>query len=301
MNINIEQLIDPCKRDPFTVRDIDGEQNVVVACPWRNEFFGQVDPERVRFVSIGSRVDNLDFLKNFKFVTTLSLYYEYVDIESICELKNVRTLRIWHSKGPKIRFAEFPALQSCTAHWSSCLSGIFEARNLKHLYLESFPKAYADRLSALKNLVRLTILGCGTQSLESLGELSKLQWLRLARMYKLADNEFISRCENLRILQVQNCSGFGSLKPLQKLKHLERVMLSSVGPVDSLKPLRGMANLKAIVLSGARKTCLVDGDLSVRETLPNLTRFSVLGKSGVHWVSDQEDWDWYKLDLLEDL
>lgn len=263
------------EQPPFQIDEKEGEPWMTLNCVWNGETARAAAETGIVGLTVGPENPDLSFLKELSHLQGFSYLHDGADIGPIHHLTNLRSLVMFNVRGPKVDFTCFPKLESCNLGWSPTLSRVFEARSLRRACFDRLPSKSFPGVANLTELRRLTIFSGSIETLEPLGGLTHLEYLRIARMRKMQDASAVSRLANLRLLNVQDCWGFSTLGHLSPLIQLETLFLEGVGPVDTLRPLAGFKNLQRFALFGIRDTHLIDGDVSVLEGLPNLERYSV--------------------------
>lgn len=264
------------EQPPFQIDEKESGPWMTLRCVWNDETARAAAEAGIVGLSVGPANSDLSFLKDLSHLRGLSYLHDGADIGPIHHLTNLKTLGMYNMRGPKVDFTCFPNLEKCNLGlWSPTVSRVFEARSLRELCLDGLPNKHLSGIANLTELRRLTIFSGSIETLEPLGGLTHLEYLRIARMRKLQDATAVARLTNLRELKVQECWGFSTLGHLSSLTRLRELTLDGVGPVDTLTPLATLANLTKIWLYGIRSTHLIDRDVSVLERLPDLERYWV--------------------------
>ncbi|AIE84365.1 hypothetical protein [Fimbriimonas ginsengisoli] len=261
---------------PFQIDKKESGPWMTLRCVWNDETARAAAEAGIVGLSVGPENSDLSFLKDLSHLQGFSYLHDGADIGPIHHLVNLRWLGMFNMRGPKVDFTRFPNLEECNLDpWSPTVSRVFEAHWLRRLCLDRLPNKHFSGIANLAWLRRLTIFSGSIETLEPIGGLTHLEYLRIARMRKLRDASAIARLTNLHELKVQDCWGFSTLNHLSSLTRLEELTLDGVGPVDTLTPLATLVNLTRFWLYGIRNTHLVDRGVSVLERLPNLERYWV--------------------------
>lgn len=182
------------------------------------------------------------------------------NIEHIHMLKQLRNLEITTYCNTPIDFSVFAHLERCSLEWRKGAESVFNVGTLKKLFLNAPPLTDCLRLQRLGNLEDLAILNAPLATMRGIGVLSGLSKLRLGNLKKLTDPSEIAELLRLEELEVDSCSGFGSIEFASALRSLRVLVLDNVGPVSSFSPLKSTNRLDTLIF--AESTNVLDGDLS---------------------------------------
>ncbi len=278
----------------FRTRPFKDGIEVILNQDWNEKIKASLEGRKILRLAVWDRVSNVEFVSELTAIESLVIRYVKLDLTPLYHLQGLRHISAWSEKGPKLMFSKFEKLKECDVEYTNKMEDLVHANGLTRLYVGNLAKKLAGGLSNLQELRRLTILGCATDSLESLGELNNLHFLRIARMHKLQGYEFLSSLQNLRVLQIQSCADMISLEMLDGLEKLEYLFLSGVGELSSLEPLKGLKNLRALVISGNR-TKVKDLKLDCFQTFPNLCRLYIEGARKPVWTSSEDNLSWNEM------
>ena len=220
---------------------------------------------KVIMLSLPSSGEGLAFLAKCASITNLRLSLEdsgEFDISPIYQLPNLEKIEFGAIAKEDIDFSKMPNIRNVIIDWSSALSSIFHATQLKSLHLQGISTVKITDLSflsELKNLEELHIAYAKCQSLSGVESLKKLRVLHLESMPKLTDIAALAKLKLLDSLGISNCNKIVDIhSTLEKLTQLQTLGLKhrKIQSVDFVRKLR---KLKVINFTGSS---LIDGDLT---------------------------------------
>lgn len=246
---------------------------LIVRSAWTEEIekeFYHLDVKGVRFLGGGAYLkDNLVKISKLPGIHLLQIVdWAIDDIGAIDNLSDLRQLSLSTQCPLRLSFENFAKLERLSFEWQAGGEKALALSNLKHLFINRIPKVHIDKLSGLKSLESLALLGCPASNLNVLSEMRELQALRIGLFRRLESNQFLSSLVKLSDLWVQSCGGFHSIDVLQDLILMRVLILEGVGNIESLIPLSSLSNLERVALY--ENTNIVDGKLSVLKLLPHL-------------------------------
>jgi hypothetical protein len=203
---------------------------------------------------------NIEFIRTLPGCLHLTVTkWSEIDLSPISQITTLKSLSLGTRSSTNLDFSGLDSLEECAVHWMPGLAGVLDLKSLRQLSIVNLPKAQVSRLSGQK-LESLQILGCSAESLDPVGGLSNLHYLRLALCSRLTGIGFLSHMTRLEEMYIQSCRGFRDLTPLASLPGLRKVVLEDMGDIESLAPLASMPSLEWFSLIGRSR--LLGGDLS---------------------------------------
>jgi Leucine-rich repeat (LRR) protein len=192
-----------------------------------------------------------------------------VDLEPLHTLVELRSLTLTTAAKTCLDFSNFPKLEECYIYGRIKTRGLYGHPNLRLLYM--YPREKDLSLFAnMPNLRSLTIISRTLESLNGIANLKDLTHLEIHYASRLRSLEGIQALTKLNHLSVSTCRGITDVSPIGSLVQLEELALNNNGNIDSFKPLLALTNLRS--LGFYETTNVVDGDLSLFDRLPHLTK-----------------------------
>ncbi len=211
----------------------------------------------------GYRGSNLDFLKNYPFLETITIqYYGDIDISAIHYLNNLKkiAINIITNDTQLIDFTCFPILDTCFFDWRPKAKSIFQCTTLRDLRISKFKKDDLANLQELTNLESLLISSSPIKSLKGIENL-KLSSLKLNYLTKLDSLTYIEGLANsLQELDIHACKKINSIESISFLKRLDKLGVNNCGEISSIKPIKNLKKLDRF--NFWETTNILDGDMT---------------------------------------
>jgi len=134
-------------------------------------------------------------------------------------------------------------------------------------------------------LERLGISTSQITSIEGISQLTNLSALFLSNLTKLISLHGIGGLKNLETLEIVGCRKIGTILELENLRRLKRLELIKCGAIESLKPLTGLPMLEKFYFY--EDTNIIDGDMSVLESLPMLNHTAFKNRKHYTHICDE--------------
>jgi Leucine-rich repeat (LRR) protein len=222
-------------------------------------------------ISFGWAGGDLSFLKDLKGLWALDILTDYVEDPSpIHHLTKLRILSVGEILKGQIDFSKFPHLEVVSVNWSPKVKSIFDCKSLKKVLLCKYKSKDGD-LSLFNNLPNLESLCFKICNINRIGGISNLRNLKELEIHwasKLDSLQGLESLTTLKKLAIETCRSLRRIDEISALTNLEWLDLSNNGRIETIKPLARLKKLKKLLL--IESTNIVDGDLSVLLTLPNL-------------------------------
>lgn len=149
--------------------------------------------------------------------------------------------------------------------------GISEFKNIKYLIAKQVDSDFLNEICKLKNIEYLNLEVVTANSLNLLSQLEKLNTLKIYGIRKADDFKSLIGLPSIRHLFIENAKHLHSLEAFSNAHNL--VALGVEGgmytnqKIDSLKPLEGLKNLEALFMSSVQ---LEDKYLGYLTSIPKL-------------------------------
>ncbi|WP_264559124.1 hypothetical protein [Flavobacterium sp. N2270] len=246
--------------------------------------------------------DDLSFLKEFDFITELSILSKNItDIGQIECLKNIKTLYIENIVKGKIDFNKFKSLRQCIFTWG--IKGgesIFNQVNLEKLSIYKYNGFDLLKFISLINLNELELINSKIESLLGIEYLSSLKEIDFTGATKLISLKGIDSLDNLEILKINRCKLVNDLSILESLNNLKKLHANDGLLINDLSFVEKLINLEEIFFIGSTK--IINGNLSPLEKVikKNKLKWAVfVDRKNYSHINEQlgyQDWVNSKLD-----
>lgn len=202
---------------------------------------------------------NLDFLKDCDFIESIFISTEDIqDYSGIQCLKNLRFFASVELTSP-IDFSSFQDLGWLSIIYNKNVIGLSKCKNLYQLYIEKYNK---NSLSELRDLVKMESLWLDKttiQYLEGIENMVQLKRMEIDTARKLVSlnglNETLSELTFFNIYNAMNLRDYNSLG---NLKNLSELYLTKTGEINSISFIEKLTHLERVVI-GAKVT---DGNMT---------------------------------------
>lgn len=262
---------------------------VLTSC-WSNEISSYLADKDVAELVLndgkGWRGSDISFLSELPELRSLKIIdLKISSIEPIHLLHKLEELKVITYCKTEIRFSEFPYLKVCSLEWRPKATSLFDCESLKELFINRYSGKDTSSFAKLINLESLSILNAPIENLFGLRSLRKLRYLRLANLKRIQSLGGIEDLTNLEELEVHTCRSIASITEIQNLIKLRKLYLNNDGDIESLRPLDKLEHLEAVIFY--ESTNIVDGDLTPLLSLKNLAQVSF--KNRKHYSHRRED------------
>ena len=261
--------------------------------PWRDNIVEFIKEHEIEALYLW-RQDNYSFLSKLDGILELDITTsEAAGLTHIEGMTNLRNLSITAHTADIIDFSKLKNLSKCYLLWWKGADSILDVVWLKNLYLDERKAKDFSRLANFFQLESLTLANTPIENLDWVQNIKTLRELELYNCKKLSDFQPIKTSRNLTKLCIDGSKLLSNIDFVENLTELEILNISDNGSIKSLSPLRNLKNLKALACAG--KTLVSDGDLSILETLPKLSRRMFQPHNHYSHKLIQE-WDWKNFD-----
>lgn len=271
--------------NPFRVRQgvfgaklvMTGAWDSRVACYMRDADILELELSYVNGFRPGA--DSIDFLADLPQLLGLRLALPSLELLSpINQLSQLRYLSIDLSRSARgLDFALLPRLENVALEWFKGADGLFSLKELRKLSLFHYPGLDGSkRFSAFEKLEELRLSVCALEEIENFRFMTRLWRLELLRLKRLRSLHGIEPMSELKKLRIESCPNIQTLDPVERLNALEFLWLYDCGKIASLAPIRHLTQMENLLLGG--NTNILDGDMQVLESLPNLKRKGIVDR-----------------------
>lgn len=231
---------------------------------------------------------DLGFLAELPFIKKLTLTQiggGEIDLSPLYYLQKLTDLDLSTYSKATINFKLFPSLSGCSLEWQTGFYSIFEAQELKKLFLSRYSETSSSNFAKLNKLEELSLKESAIEELSGISTLSKLRRLEIGLAKNLQSLAGIELLSELEELDINTCKKMNSILPISALKQLQTLFINNCGNIDSLKPIDSLTELRKIVFY--ESTNITDGDLSPLTRQKNL--LSVSFQNRRHYTHKCED------------
>jgi len=230
----------------------------------------------VRAAGLDETLDDLEFLREFSFLTQLQLNsipsadYDYEFLSELTALEHL-TVNVWLLPGVKakrLNLAPLAALKSLNLNWREEIAGLEHLARLEVLRLQEHRGEDLRSISMLSGLKTLFVATSTIRSVSGIEHLRELDTLTLGACRRLSDLDGLATLERLRVLRLASCSKVTDLRPLSKLPELTDLTLEDCPKLASVAPLATLP-LRSLRLVGTSE--IGDADTAPLAHVPNLT------------------------------
>jgi hypothetical protein len=261
-----------------------GEKRVLTLTgPWTGQAesllaTGQVDHLNLNYTA-GFCEPDLGFIGRWPLARVTMLDRRVRDVRGIERLGDaLRELYVQADPRARLDLSSLPQIVSLAADWKLVAHSIGALRDLRELSTWNYAPADLHELSAHSGLERLAIADARRlDSLEGIECLQSLWRLEVALAPSLCDISAISVLgDALREVTFETCRRIAGVGPVATLTRLRGFGIANCGDIASIGPLASMSELRWLL--AWESTRIVDGDLSVLETLPSLEEVRMRGR-----------------------
>jgi hypothetical protein len=157
-----------------------------------------------------------------------------IELDFLRKLQNLEVLSVCTDDRVEIDYSCLPKLQKTALFWRPKAKSLFQATQLKSLFLGKYTGKDLLALEKLVNLEHLRVNTGSVISLKGIKFLRKLQSLHLAQVTKLTQITEITSLPNLKKLIIDNCAKVSDIDMLKKLP--SSVELYTLGTTPKPEP-----------------------------------------------------------------
>lgn len=213
--------------------------------------------------------DDLNFLKECLSIEKLSILNHFIkDLSGIYGITKLRVLSINETTTKaEFRIDELKNLEELYGELPKNTFGINKLKRLKKVELWGY-KPKLRNLNEFKNLKSLNVISLTQSRLDTLEGIEGIVNLKSLGLYYLRTLKDITGLQDVKApiteLFFENCKSVVDFSPIQNLKELEKLKISSCGDIPSISFVPTLNKLKSLVFSG---TNVLDGNLTVCERI----------------------------------
>lgn len=214
---------------------------------------------------------DIEFLRDLPFLEAVEVAnWRINDIRPVNDLHKLRYLGISTYCKTELNFSNWPDLEECSLDaWRPKASSLFGHRGIKCLFINKWN--HGKDLTGFSGMTQLESLRLYSptrlETLCGIESLAGLKRLEIALATRLASLSGIEKLLHLKHLEVNTCRKIRDIAPIAALR-LKEFFLLNCGDIDTIKLLAGQKDLEKFLFY--QSTNVLDGDLSVLTTLPNL-------------------------------
>jgi hypothetical protein len=220
---------------------------------------------RVFSVLKENRIDNLDFLTEYNFLTSLIIAcISDPDFAFLSSLNELEELSVTVGGTKEINLSSSRKLNKLILEWrKGKIVGMEYCSKLEYLGLVDFKEEDCSIVNKFPLLKTLRIKTSTIRSVSGVESYKFLENMLLASCGRLKSIQAISNHENLKSLWIEDCKKITDFHELKNLPSLEKLLIIDCGEIPSLSFLEEMPSLKELRIVG--KTKILDGDFSLTQ------------------------------------
>ncbi|MDQ6597988.1 hypothetical protein E2K98_30295 [Bacillus salipaludis] len=249
-------------------RDSNGDTVIIKDSSAINESVEYINEFNVKNVDVVDfDCNDLNFLKECLSIENLSILNHFIkDLSGIYGLTKLRVLSI-NETTTKVEFRidELKNLEELYGELPKNTVGINKLNTLKKVELWGY-KPKSRNLNEFKNLKSLNVINITESRLDTLDGIEGIVNLKSLGLYYLRTLKDITALQDVKApiteLFFENSKSIVDFSPIQNLKKLEKLKISSCGDIPSLSFVPTLNELKSLVFSG---TNVLDGNLTFCE------------------------------------
>lgn len=238
---------------------------------------------------LGFAENDFEFLKDIPNLRQLWAIGSWSDDSGVSVCSNLQYLNLDVSADNKLDYSQFEDLRGlCTYGSRKPLNSFLRCPELKDLAVYNFQLEDFVEFSRLPKLVKLSI-GPSRKltSLKGLEVLANtLESLVLGPCSSLSNFELETPLTKLSEVEIYGVRKMNKLDFVANMPSLSDLKIDKCGEIESLEPLRNSQSIKRLHLI---ETKVLDGDMSVLDTLTNVEKVDVIGynhyKNVPDWVT----------------
>jgi Leucine-rich repeat (LRR) protein len=228
-------------------------------------------PQLVVNSALGFEGEDLDFLQEVgPHLVSLEVSGSFSSDVGIENCVNLEELNLNTDCRRKIDWKALPALRHLFVYSERMNSTFGALGHLLSAHVYGAGDAEIRSFAELHSLQKLTLSSCKASSLPEELAGDRLTALAVRRAPRLDNFSTISRFVNLESLTIVQCSRLAEIDFVASLGRLRSLNISENGKIRSLQPMVSCKDLETLYFYGS--TTVEDGDLSVLDQLPHLTR-----------------------------
>jgi hypothetical protein len=281
------------RNDYWIVKDDTGYGNaLVLKNRWSSRYLELIARYNVKIIRLNEHLgwhgSNVSFLLEIPGVRGVDILSEkVVDVSSVFELSNLKTLSLYCKAKVAGDFSRIKNLRRVSLAWRSVYGSVFNLDALIRINILDFPDKDLSRWKPNKHLKELRLESKRLENLVGIDRFPQINRLDLFRCNVLTSLDAIMSSKSIRKLNFNRCSRLYNFSPISHLSELRELGIEDCGEIQSLTPVCKCEKLESLRIAG--NTTAIDGNLSCLETLSRLKKvFLVHGKHYSHQGDELE-------------
>ena len=207
----------------------------------------------------GNYLENTIDWESLKFIEKLQIdLSETKDLKDLIYLKNLKQLGITKNVKSTVSLkviANLDKLEYLFTSISKDIQTVENLKNLKFLSLREIKTKNIDFIANLENLNSVSLSLGSYGNIDGITSLKNLEKLAIHQIRNFSDeqlNSILSKCTDLKALELQNLKGLENLYFLKELKKLQYLFLEGNKNLASYQSVENLKNLKTFSTSNSR-------------------------------------------------
>jgi len=215
------------------------------------------------------RLESLDFLKEYKFLTTLHIdLADDLDYTVLKELTDLKDLAIGGVGKQPIDLSQQTNLEKLSIRWRKKIYGIEACKKVHSLSLYGYNEMDLSAFRHMTLMKRLVVNASSIQSLDGIEGMDTLEEMAFGSCKKLVNIQAINGKKALIKLDFESCPVIGDLSSLDNLPALEFLRFTDCKQIKSISFIDKLPSLRKLVFLG--NTDIVDGDMGPARRIKEL-------------------------------
>ncbi len=283
--------------NPYNNYHSSRRKGIMVSGEWSQEITTFILDNNIKAVYLnytkGWVSNDYAFLADLKTIEELHIIAtDYKNFNAVEKMESLHHLVLGYCPKEKVDFTKLDNLVEFSAPWWKGAESILQCTGLTGLSLDKLKLKNYESLGTLINLRSFGVVDGGINNLNWLENLQELEWLEICSWRGLSDFSPISQCSQLKRLGIESCSALNDISFLRQLEKIKILDLTGNKGLLSISPVSFLKKLKAFSFSGT--TNIEDGDLTVLETLPELSMLMFQARKHYsHKLIKNWNWDNY--------
>ena len=211
---------------------------------------------------------------------------KFENLDSLYNFQNLQSLKILQEVRSKIDVSKFPHLIDLQTKGRGSVIGIEKCYMLKNMVIWSYANPDFNELIKLKKLKSLEIVkGRNLNNLSGCEGLINLEWLSLYQCTNLTDISMLAEAKQLRALHMDCCKKINDYNVIGRFENLEELCLRNCGEIESIRFLEKLPKIKRVIING--DTRIIDNDIAFIFQLPAIYGITIRFYSSYNITFDE--------------